>query len=205
MAEFAGPDAGDAGPAEVLRSWWTGGQLQLAIALTTEEYGDVLITHAGLTRGRWLQLGAPGAAAEAARLINLDVGEPVDEAIHGGVLTGADAGSAAKRADVTWAEVLTELYEPWLAAGDAPFTQIHGHAAPWNWAKGGWWPEASPAVRGATEVSRCERRTTTRLTPRRDGPVAVSVDWMLGDQPTTQTWPLLILTLTPESGAAAAL
>jgi hypothetical protein len=37
----------------VLRSWWTGGALRLAVAIRAEEYGDVLITHAGLTRGRW--------------------------------------------------------------------------------------------------------------------------------------------------------
>jgi hypothetical protein len=196
------PDAGDAAPASVLRSWWTGGVLRLAVALSTEAYGNVLITHAGLSRGRWLRLGAPGDAFEAARLINLDVGSAVDEAVRGGALTGVDSGPNAERTDVTWAEVLTELYEPWLAAGDAPFIQIHGHAAPWNWARDGWWPEASPAIRRATEVDRRTRRTTTRLTSQVDGPVAVSVDWMLGDQPTTQTWPLLALVLARRAAAA---
>jgi hypothetical protein len=140
-----------------------------------------------------VRLGAPGDAFEAARLINLDVGSAVGEVAHGGALTGVDSGPDAERADVTWTEVLTELYEPWLAAGDAPFTQIHGHAAPWNWAQDGWWPEAGLAVRRVTEIDTSARRTTTRLTSRIDGPVAVSVDWMLGDQPTTQPWPLLVL------------
>lgn len=96
---------------------------------------------------------------------------------------------------MTWAEVIEELYGPWLAAGDAAFTQIHGHASPWNWASDGWWPAATPAVRAATTVDRIRRRTVTRLGPEERSPVAVSTDWMLGDQAATDTWPVLVLTV----------
>jgi len=118
-----------------LRRWWDERQARLALAVRCQEYGDVLITHAGLTRGRWRALGAAADHVAVADLLNADIGKPVSEAIHGGALADIDAGPDAERADVTWAEVIGEMYGPWLAAGDAPFPQIHGHASPWNWAE----------------------------------------------------------------------
>jgi hypothetical protein len=182
---------------ERLRRWWDRREAHLAIALHCREHGDVLVTHAGLTRGRWLALGAPATAAEAATLINLDVGRPVHTVITGGRLTGTDAGPDAAGADVAWAEVANELYQPWLAAGDLPFTQIHGHATPWNWPTGNWWPDTPADVREATTVDHAVRRTVTRLgRGGQEDRVAASVDWTLGNQPTTAGWPLLTLTPT---------
>lgn len=192
---WPGPSTEDAGVAEVLQRWWSERRARLAFAVRSREFGDVLITHAGLTRGRWQRLGSQRDPYSVAGLLNGDVGRPIDQVIHGGALTGGDAGPDAGKADVTWAEVITELYEPWLAAGDAPFSQIHGHAAPWNWTTNSWWPDASPPVRAATRVDRAARRTTTQLGPRGDSPQAVGVDWMLGDEPTSDTWPLLTLTV----------
>lgn len=185
------PSTEDTAVATALCRWWSERQVRLAVGLRTRELGQVLITHAGLTRGRWLSLGGPTEPDTAADSINTDVGRPIDEVIRGGILTGV----ATETADVTWAEVITELYAPWLVADDAPFTQVHGHAAPWNWTAGEWWPDATPAVRAATHVDRAVRRTTTRLGSRQDPPMAVGVDWMLGDQPVADVWPLLTLTI----------
>lgn len=188
---WPGPSTEDAAVAKTLHRWWSERHVLLAIALRTRELGHVLISHAGLTRGRWLRLGGPTDPDTAADLINAEVGRPIKEVIRGGILTGV----TTETADVTWAEVITELYAPWLAADDAPFTQVHGHAAPWNWTTGEWWPDATPAVRAATHVDPAVRRTTTRLGPRQGSPLAVGVDWMLGDQPVANAWPLLTLTI----------
>ena len=187
--------AEDAAAARTMQRWWDSREARLALAVRCDAYGDVLITHAGLTRGLWRRLGAVPDPAAVAALLNADVGKPVGEVIRGGALTGLAAGPDAEQADVTWAEVIEELYGPWLAAGDAPFTQIHGHASPWNWTTGAWWPDATSAVRAATSIDEVSRRTTTRLRSGRASPVAVSTDWMLGDAPTAGTWPLLVLTL----------
>ena len=194
-ASWPGPDSADAGAGVVLQRWWDDRQARLAVAVSSRELGDVLITHAGLTRGRWLRQGAPPDPYAAAAMVDADVGAPINQVIKGGALTGVDAGPDAERADVTWAEVIDELYAPWLSASDAPFTQIHGHASPWNWSTGRWWPAVTPAVRAATTVDPEARRTTARLATIDEGPLAVGVDWMLGDVPTASTWPPLILTL----------
>jgi hypothetical protein len=192
---WPGPDSADVNVARVLQGWWDEHRARLALAVSCRALGDVLITHAGLTRGRWLHLGAPPDPYAAADLVNADVGAPIDQVILGGALTDVDAGPDGERADVTWAEVIDELYAPWLSAGDAPFTQIHGHASPWNWSTGSWWPAATPAVRAATTVDPTVRRTTAELAAGDGGPLAVGVDWMLGDVPTASTWPPLVLTL----------
>jgi hypothetical protein len=186
------------GTIDRLRRWWIRRDAWLAAAFGTAEYGEVLITHAGLSRGLWVALGRPASPRAAAAELNSDVGRPVASVIRGGVLSGADPGPEAATVDVAWTEVVTELYQPWLDAGDAPFSQIHGHASPWNWSTGSWWPAATADVRAATDVDHATRRTATLLVPSADRPrLAISVDWTLGDRPTTTTWPVLVLTRTP--------
>jgi hypothetical protein len=195
------PGLPSANPATIdhLHRWWARREAVLAVGLRCREYGDVLITHAGLTRGRWRALGAPATATEAAHLINDDVGQPVHHVIRGGRLTGTDSGPDAAGADVIWAEVANELYQPWLTAADMPFTQIHGHATPWNWPTNDWWPDTPADVRHATTIDHATRRTTTTHLARgnQSDRVAICVDWTLGNQPTTTCWPLL--TLTPSA------
>jgi hypothetical protein len=179
---------------ERLRPWWTDHTALLATALACREHGQVLLTHAGLTRIRWQHLGQPTTASDAARLINRDLDHPVPDVIVGGALTGTQPASPPGP-DVAWAAVNTELYQPWLDAGDMPFTQIHGHAAPWNWTANTWWPDTPPAIRAATTTDPAARRTTTRLTP--GGHLAISVDPNLGNHP-ARHWPPLTLSITSE-------
>jgi hypothetical protein len=183
--EWAVDGVADTSTIATLRGLWQDGRLRLAVALDTEEYGPVLVTHAGLTRARWLALGAPEGAPAAAEAVNTDVGGPVPDITRAGALVD---GTVDELADVTWAEVNAELYDPWLAAGDVPFTQVHGHASPVDWATGRWWPAASPAIRSATAVDPERRRTVIRLGRER---VAIGVDWRLGDRSPGRIWPLL--------------
>ncbi len=174
-----------------LENLWSDGQLRLAHVLETTCWGRVLITHAGLTRGRWVALGAPMDPRTAATLINRDIGKaPVQWARAGSLVCKQDL-----KADTTWAEVNEELDAPWISAGDAPFSQIHGHAAPFNWRTNMWWPDAPSEVQARTYVDHENHRTITQLALDR---VAVSVDWNLGDDPNRAEarWPLLRLQLT---------
>ncbi|MGL5830456.1 MAG: metallophosphoesterase [Angustibacter sp.] len=174
----------------ILHSMWRRGALRLAIGLTTVEMGDVLITHAGLTRSHWLELGAPGTAAEAAEKINRNHGRD----LHSWARAGRLVGMEDPLADVTWAEVIRELSLPWISAGDSPFSQIHGHASPYNWQTADWWPDAPLELRANTAVDMVQHRTTTQLSSTTH---AVSVDWNLGDLPLGHgpTWPLLTLNI----------
>src|SRR5580704_8864056 len=49
-----------------LRRWVDGNQARLAVALDTVEYGPVLVTHAGLTRHKWVAIGRPDEPDDAA-------------------------------------------------------------------------------------------------------------------------------------------
>lgn len=173
-----------------LNEWWSRRQVRLALALDSVELGPALITHAGLTRALWEDLGRPNAQ-RAAQVLNTAVGRPPAEVFRAGRLV---TGSVDPSADVTWAEVSTELYEPWLST-PMPFNQIHGHASPWNWSTNDWWPDTPAALRSATTRDPATHRTVTTLGSRPNGTpaLAICVDWTLGDTPTPATWPLLSL------------
>lgn len=184
----------DARTAALLSELWSSGAMRLASAFTTSQLGPVLVTHAGLTRSRWYDLSTPGSPAQTARAINQDVGRPLPEWARAGLLVGAEDDHS----DTTWAEVNLEFYEPWILHGDAIFSQIHGHASPFNWQANAWWPDAPSSVRAATTVEASMRRTVTLLSPVA---TAISVDWNLGDEPWSDSpdWDLLSLDLLADS------
>jgi hypothetical protein len=112
-----------------IRRWWETGLGRMAVAVRTEELGDVLITHAGLVRHLWTMLGAPDCAG-AARALNRLVGENPDLAFSSGrLLSGGLPG-------VAWADATTELYSSWMTATAVPFAQIHGHSPVLAWPGG---------------------------------------------------------------------
>lgn len=188
-----GDDDRDREAAAIVHRWWDSGALRMAHGLTTLEYGPALLTHGGLTMRRWHAIGSPLDPRTAASRLNADVSLPPREVFSGGLLVTPGAGAGDP--DVTWAELGEELYDPWIASRSMPFTQIHGHAAPWNWQENAWWPSMSNLVISATEVQPAVRRTQTRV--RGSCPEAdrffVSTDWNLGEKPTHSTWPLLCL------------
>lgn len=187
-------DDRDVEAAAVIRDWWQSGSCRMAQGLVTREFGAVLLTHGGLTRMRWQAIGAHQDPRVAAEHLNRDVSRPPEEVFSAGLLVDPDAGVGDP--DVTWAEVGREFYEPWIFSGDMPFSQIHGHASPWNWQTNEWWPSVSEAVRSATQVQSAVRRTLTRASGHggAEDRVLVSADWNLGEIPTDSHWPLLHLT-----------
>lgn len=179
--------------AALLKEWWRSGRCRLAHHLVTHEYGRILLTHGGLTRMRWKAIGSIHDPEFVAERLNQDVSRPPSEVFSAGILVEPNAGVGDP--DVTWPEVVSELYEPWMASNDMPFTQIHGHASPWNWQLNDWWPTVNANIKSATLVQPKLRRTITQVSPY-DGaksPVFVSTDWNLPDTVSGNSWPLLQL------------
>jgi hypothetical protein len=116
-----------------LQRWTAEGQLKLAYAYDTEEYGPILITHAGLVVAKWEELGALGDVHAVARAINAEFIEAPERALA--------AGSMLGRTDcpgVTWSDPIAELLVPWSHFPTLPFSQVHGHASPYLWADPMW-------------------------------------------------------------------
>jgi hypothetical protein len=192
IAALGGPrrpgwSGGDVNAATIasLERWWSEGLARFAFAFEDRD-GPWLVTHAGLTRRRWIDAGKPPAREAADSLNAARAGAAAEIARAGSLVTGVPD----ERADVTWAEVTRELYEPWLQAGDRgeplPFNQIHGHATPWQWEREAFFPDTPPRIREACHVDHAARRTTTTLGRLAGGKpaVAVSVDWVLLDHAT---------------------
>ena len=185
-------NARDLAAADIIRAWWRSGRCRMAHGLFTAEYGPTLLTHGGLTRMRWRAIGSHQDPRTTAACLNEDVSRPPADVFLAGSLARKD-GSIGNP-DVTWAEVGSELYGPWIDANDSPFTQIHGHASPWNWQTNSWWPSMSDKVISATKVQHVNRRTETRVPTPGEERVFVSTDWNLGEIPLDATWPLLRIT-----------
>ena len=174
---------------------WTGGARKWSdwqSPLKKHELGPIVISHAGVTRSNWRSVGAKSASATV-KSINKLVGSDLGKTSKPGKLVNEQVNRGS---DVLWAEVNQELYSSWIGH-DVPFSQIHGHAAPWNWATNSFWPDTPSSVRQRCLIDYENRRTVTWLgkkrTKKSDGPVAISVDWKLGTKEWPRIWRILML------------
>jgi hypothetical protein len=127
-----------------LRRWVDTTQARLAVALDTVEYGPVLVTHAGLTRQKWLAIGRPDDPAATAAALDNELAADPGLAFAAGEMLGVKPRLPV---GVAWASP-RELLQSWDME-PLPFTQVHGHASPRRWESGTWAPGLS-------------RRTTAR-------------------------------------------
>jgi hypothetical protein len=119
----------------VLHRWVDCDQARLAVALDTVEYGPALVTHSGLTRPKWDEIGQPDEPAVAAASLNDELDAQRDRAFAPGELLGV---RPRQPVGVTWASP-RELHLSWDME-QLPFSQIHGHASPRQWDSGTWAP-----------------------------------------------------------------
>lgn len=174
-----------------LMRWWRD---KVALRAVCADFGEhsVLICHAGLTVGSWTDLERPDAMA-AARLLNGEAWPSNPNRVRPGMLV---TEMTDEHADVSWAEVVHELYEPWhrfgLTEGPIPFSQIHGHASPWNWNTDEFWPGTPDWMKQACSVNAINRTTLTSLGRLADGAdaLAQSVDWSLLESAPQMPWPV---------------
>lgn len=116
-----------------LQRWIEAGQVRLAVALETVELGPALVSHSGLTREKWEEIGSPPTAPDTATALNSELVDDPDSAFRAGemigVLTDGPVG-------VVWASP-AELLSSWDGSR-LPFSQVYGHASPVNWSRHTW-------------------------------------------------------------------
>jgi hypothetical protein len=117
-----------------VRRWWDDGLMRIAVAVRAPVLGgDALITHAGVTRGFWENVGRPETASNAAGVIDrLAVAEP-EVVFRAGWMLGGN--SSDRGAGPVWASPDIELIPSWDGA-PMPWAQVHGHASVWRWRSG---------------------------------------------------------------------
>lgn len=94
-----------AAAASTLQGWYASGAARLAVAIDSDELGQVLVTHAGLTVGLWEELGEPGTPPQAAARLDALLDSP-EEAFHPGRLM---TGVHDRAVGVTWARAGAEI------------------------------------------------------------------------------------------------
>lgn len=170
----------------IVKGWWDNKQAHLAVSLTKDGQRDILITHAGLTRGYMEWLGTV-SSYEAMRKLNSFVGNVgvIEFEQTGGLVTGV----ANPSADIVWALVGMELHDSWKDA-HPEFNQIHGHSCLMEWETEKFWYDIPQYVQDATVVNYRDRYTVTVYD---SGYTIRSVDWILKNEYRRKQWPLLFL------------
>jgi hypothetical protein len=132
--------------------WKEAGLLRLAVAVDAGTDGQVLVTHSGLTRRRWEQLGQPVGAQAAADAVERQWDRDPVVALRPG---SPDPG-------VVGADAASELLAGWAAAERLPFNQVHGHNSAFVWEAGSWDPALPEALWGRAIADPARRHTTVR-------------------------------------------
>lgn len=120
--------------ADAIRRWARDGTARLAVGYWTDCYGPVLITHAGLTRDTWINLGSPKEVHDAAVRINQQFVDDRGAALAPGRMLEGFRGTGLPPG-VVWAAAGGELYASW-SDRRPPFGQVHGHSSAYNWDTG---------------------------------------------------------------------
>lgn len=144
--------------AAVLRRWWRSGRMRPAVALRAAGE-DLLVCHAGLTRGFWSEvLGAPADVATAADAINALARRRGRALFKPGTMLGwRDPDHSA---GPVWAAAGTEVAASW-SGHELPFSQVHGHSSAYNWRSGQW--HLDDALRAAAALDEAARHVTITL------------------------------------------
>lgn len=143
--------------AATLRRWHADGFLRAAVAVhPTDERPPWLITHAGLTRPWWVALGAQKRASAVADTLNELFARDPEAFTAGLMMAGFGASPDPVEASPLWAHPTGELWPSWAADPSPPFSQVHGHASAYWWAKRCWSTPAPPPTLAA--VARVDAR-----------------------------------------------
>lgn len=146
--------------AATLRRWYRSGWAGTAAAVRDTDGEGWLLSHAGLCRGTWEDLGAPAEPEDAASALNAMVLADPEAAFRPGFMLGGHR--VDHRAGVCWAESVREVTASWVGT-PTPFHQVHGHSSPYWWFRSTWRDPRLPDVVDAAHVDTTLRRTTLRI------------------------------------------
>lgn len=159
-----------------LHYWWTKPLAYLAVALPVAGLGNVVITHAGITKAVWEALESPSAHDTALKL-NRTLGHFPERVFRAGYQL---YGESDPLVSPVWTDLNSELYPSWWNEV-TPFTQIHSHLSPWWWEEKQWTPGLDPKYQERCIVDKKVRQTMTKMGDAdfsRPG-VALCIDWGL--------------------------
>lgn len=170
--------------ARKLAKWFVDGASRIACAVNSIEHGPVLVSHGGMSRQRWADLGEPDQAADAARSLNEQFWHDPENALKPGIMLRGEVGPPG----VAWTEPVRELYEPWLAADRVPFAQVHGHASPYSWAMRGFYRGVPRALKKSLTVDSRARHTRLDI----GGHAFLGIDTAFGPNDVAPIVPLIL-------------
>lgn len=134
LADFPWPEELTKADEDKLQSWWQSGQMVVSSAFSTDEIGDIFVSHAGLTAGLWSKLNKPSNAQDTVAKVQQNLQK---RAIWE---TGLMYDGAAKHsAGLIWAEEGGEVLRSWQRYRDngwvaeMPFSMVHGHSSFYWW------------------------------------------------------------------------
>jgi hypothetical protein len=176
-----------AATAHTLRLWVRSDRARLAVPVASVEHGDLLVTHAGLTRWLWVELGKPPTAAGAADALNRLLHTDRKRAFAPGALLEGD-GFSRGQPGVVWSAAGSELYASWLGHRP-PFGQVHGHSSAYDWDRERWADGTPEEVAHRAVLDRTRRHLTISM----GGKTFVGIDPGFGASiPPTPLVPLLL-------------
>lgn len=156
--QFSWPERVPRGTAAVLRRWWSSGRMRPAVALRVGGE-DLLVSHAGLTRGFWRDvLGAPSDVTTASDALNALARRNGRALFRPGTMLGwRDPDHSA---GPVWAAAGTEVAASW-SGHELPFSQVHGHSSAYDWQTGRW--HLDGALRASAVVDDAAKHVTIAL------------------------------------------
>lgn len=143
---------------QTLTRWRRDGKLLVAAAVGPDR--DTLVTHAGLGKPAWEQLGRPATATEAASKLNEQLRTDARRAFRAGRMLKSRQPAGAP--GVVWAHGPQEVYETWKSS-EAPFHQVHGHVGVYYWAGKQWGHGMSAELQAVAHADPAKRRTLTQV------------------------------------------
>lgn len=171
----------------IIESWWNEKKAYIGVVLTADGKDDIVITHAGLTRGFMETKLKTQNPREAIHKLNSYVGNvAITDIEHtGGLIDKVHNPNV----DTFWALAGSELYDEWFD-GELTFNQLHGHSCIYDWEKDSYWWDATERVIDSTEVNKEDRFTTTT---HPNGHRFRTVDWELLNTKKKKVWPILVI------------
>lgn len=176
--------------ARTLARWVRSDRSRLAASVDSVEHGDLLVTHAGLTRWLWVEIGKPPTAANAADALNRLLHTDRHRAFAPGALLEG-SGFGRGQPSVVWADAGSELYASWIGHRP-PFGQVHGHSSAFDWDRNRWLPGIPVEATHRAVIDREARHLTVVI----GGKPFVGIDPGFGE--TAPTVPLVPLLLSSE-------
>jgi len=145
---------------KILKYWWKSNIMKVAFAATTE-YGNMLFTHAGITKTFWNEINSPITAEETAHVLNNLKSNKQDLIFREGKLTLG--GNARFNVGPLNARTGAELASEWLTNGSMPFSQTHGHETLYWWTDKTWHYDVPTYVKEKATVDLRNKRTHLKI------------------------------------------